>query len=123
MPRHRRTQRTEMNRNFGNAMDRTRSLLNNTHFDPYARDQFEPRRTPSPPAYEPPPAYPPKPKLYKRFKNIFTRKKTQVRPLTPPPVYSLPYQQPRTYGQNAPTYQPGGRKIRKTKKRRSHKLK
>ena len=104
-------------------MDRTRSLLNNTNFDPYARHQFEPRRTPSPPAYEPPPAYPAKkPTLYKRIKNRFTRK-TQVRPLTPPPGYSLPYQEPRTYGQNVPTYQPGGRKIRKTKKRRSHKLK
>ena len=106
-------------------MDRTRSILNNTHFDPYARDQLEPvRRTPSPPAYneELPPAYPAKkPTLYKRIKNRFTRK-TQVRPLTPPPGYSLPYQEPRTYGQNVPTYQPGGRKIRrKTKKRRSHK--
>ena len=110
MPRHRRTQRTEMN---------------NTHFDPYARDQFEQpvRRTPSPPAYEPPPAYPAKkPNLYNRLKKRFTRK-TQVRPLTPPPGYSLPTQEPRTYGRNnLPEYtppQPGGRKIRKTKKRRS----
>lgn len=121
--RHNRGRRnTHRNRIFASAMDRTNALL--TQQRPVIRTP-----TPSPPAYDSPPAYQPptpKPKLLKRFKNIFTRRKTKVRTLTPPPpAYSsppLPYQRQRTYGENVPTYQPGGNKTqRKSKKRRSHK--
>jgi hypothetical protein len=128
-------------RHFVNTMNRTNALPNNALPNNalpnnVTRNNTRPtmpmirRTSPPPPAYyeEPPPTYQPpapKPKLLKRIKNMFKKtKKTSVR--TPPPVYSspLPQQQPRTYGENLPTYQPGGnksRRRRKSKKRISHK--